>query len=39
LVLFAGFSAYGEELKMADGEIITFESIKKREPDGLVVLT
>jgi hypothetical protein len=39
LVLLAGFSSYGEELKMADGEIFTFESIKKTEPDGLVVLT
>jgi hypothetical protein len=39
LVLLAGFSSYGDELKMADGEIIAFESIKKTEPDGLVVLT
>ena len=29
----------GEEIKMADGEIITFTSIKRKEPDGLIILT
>ena len=39
LILSAAWSLSGEEIKMADGEVITFTSIKRKEPDGLVILT
>ena len=40
LVLVAGVGGLlGEEIKMADGEAVAFTSVKRTEPDGLVVLT
>ena len=40
LVLVAGVGGLlGEEIKMADGEVVAFTSVKRTEPDGLVVLT
>ena len=40
LVLVAGAgSLLGQEIKMADGEVVAFTSVKRTEPDGLVILT
>ncbi len=39
LVLVGAWSLLGQEIKMTDGEVISFKSIKRTEPDGLVILT